>query len=267
MVCREITRPHIAIPDLAGLWTRSLIEWADGSRDNSTKVFWLQGKSHFIDLRQPASLPCFPDAKCRNDLTRLDCLALSRQEGFAGHLQTNADAYEWVRVIDYQPTQNQADAGFLHWQNATLIETGRDLPYTEHWHREKGFTSSIPLNFQLEDAITGCRAAFLMVGCDFMFARDRSASLPAGTTLHDAISHTSSEEEARLLIDCEISFGRITEPGGPLIIHNSTLPWKTGTPFQFDLSGESLVTIPDVAPNGKNLMRRWRRVNTEGNGR
>lgn len=265
MDCREITRAKITIPSLVGLWTRSLIEWDDGQRDESTKVFWLQGKNYFIDLRQPASLPCFPDKQCRDDLTHQDCLALSRQEGFAGHLQTHGDAYEWVRVIDYQPAQSIADAGFLHWRDTTLIERGRDLPYTEYWHREKGFTSSIPLHLQLEYPANGCRAAFLMIGRDFMFARDRSLSVPADMTLHEAVSQASNEEHARQLIDCEISFGKIAEAGGPLIIHNSTLPWKTGTSFQFDLSDETIVTIPDIAPNGKNLTRRWHRVHTEGN--
>ncbi|BCK77587.1 hypothetical protein AA0242T_1090 [Acetobacter aceti NRIC 0242] len=265
MDCREITRAKIAIPSLVGLWRRSLIEWDDGKRDESTKVFWLQGRNHFIDLRQPASLPRFPDRKCRDDLTYQDCLALSCQEGFAGHLQTNGDAYEWVRMVDYQPVQSLPDVGFLHWQNATLIETGKDLPYTEHWHREKGFTSSIPLHLQLEDRANGCRAVFLMVGRDFMFARNRTIPMPAGMTLHETVSQASNEEHARQLVDCEISFGKIAKAGGPLIIHNSTLPWKTGTLFQFDLSGETIVTIPDIAPNGKNLTRRWHRVHTEGN--
>ncbi|MCH4090886.1 hypothetical protein [Acetobacter sp.] len=264
MDCLEITRSKIDIASLVGLWTRSLIEWADGSRDESTKVFWLQGKNHFIDLRQPASLPLFPNKKCRDDLTHQDCLALSRQEGFAGHLRTNGAAYEWVRLIDYQPAQSLADAGFLHWQNNILVETGRDLPYTEHWHREKGFTSSIPLNFQLVDKTNGCRAAFIMVGRDFMFARDRSVSLPADMTLHQAVSQASNEKIARQLIDCEISFGKIAEAGGPLVIHNSTLPWKTGSLFQFDLSGENIVTIADIASNGKNITHRWHRISTEG---
>ncbi|WP_232091685.1 hypothetical protein [Acetobacter aceti] len=168
-------------------------------------------------------------------------------------------------MVDYQPVQSLPDVGFLHWQNATLIETGKDLPYTEHWHREKGFTSSIPLHLQLEDRANGCQAVFLMVGRDFMFARNRTIPMPAGMTLHEAVSQASNEEHARQLVDCEISFGKIAKAGGPLIIHNSTLPWKTGTLFQFDLSGETIVTIPDIAPNGKNLTRRWHRVHTEGN--
>ncbi len=60
------------IADCTGLWRRTLLVEADGSRDTGTNVQWLQGISMFVDLRGPGG------------------------EGFAGLLSRRDDVFEWA---------------------------------------------------------------------------------------------------------------------------------------------------------------------------
>src|SRR5208283_945727 len=115
-----------AVADLHGLWRRSLLRFADGSCDTTTRVRWLQGESAFIDLRQPHDLGEFPAAHCRDALSLPDCARLATQQAFAGTLAFDGTHFEWTRLIDYQPKSPTADAGSLVWHGDMLIEDGRD---------------------------------------------------------------------------------------------------------------------------------------------
>ena len=98
------------VADCTGLWRRTLLIEADGSRDVGTDVLWLQGISMFVDLRGPA-------------------------EGFAGRLGQHDDVFEWARLVDLQPP-DLPDAGRMSWAGDTLVEIGVHADYTEHWKRE-----------------------------------------------------------------------------------------------------------------------------------
>ena len=101
------------IPQVAecpGLWRRTLLIDADGSRDTTTDVQWLQGLSAFVDLRGAGA-------------------------GFAGRLSQRGDIFEWTRTIDLQPA-GPPDAGRMSWDGATLVEVGVHADYIEHWQRE-----------------------------------------------------------------------------------------------------------------------------------
>ena len=99
-----------AIAECAGLWRRTLLVEADGSRDTGTNVRWLQGLSLFVDVRGPG-------------------------EGFAGQLDQRLDVFEWTRLVDLQPP-GLPDAGRMSWDGDTLVEVGVHADYTEHWERE-----------------------------------------------------------------------------------------------------------------------------------
>jgi hypothetical protein len=101
-----------AIAQCAGLWRRTLLIEADGSRDTETNVVWLQGISLFADVRGAG-------------------------EGFAGRLDQRLDVFEWTRLVDLQ-TPGLPDAGRMSWAGDTLVEVGVHADYTEHWHRELG---------------------------------------------------------------------------------------------------------------------------------
>ncbi|MCX2929705.1 hypothetical protein ORI20_05435 [Mycobacterium sp. CVI_P3] len=103
-------RPVIA--DCTGLWRRTLLIEADGTRDTGTNVEWLQGISLFVDVRGPG-------------------------EGFAGRLGQRDDIFEWTRVVDMQPP-GLPDAGRMSWAGTVLVEIGVHADYTEHWQRDPG---------------------------------------------------------------------------------------------------------------------------------
>lgn len=97
----------VEMADCAGLWRRTLLVEAGGTRDESTDVVWLQGISAYVDSR-----------------------------GFAGHLNQRGAVFEWVRLVDLQPPSQFPDAGRMHWEGDTLVERGMHTDYVEHWVRE-----------------------------------------------------------------------------------------------------------------------------------
>lgn len=92
--------------DCVGLWRRTSLVNADGSRDDSRDVVWLQGASAFVDSR-----------------------------GFAGRLRQHGNVFEWRRDVDLDPGPHP-DEGSMRWDGAALIETGVHENYTERWIRE-----------------------------------------------------------------------------------------------------------------------------------
>src|SRR5580765_2420592 len=98
---------------LGGLWRRSLIARADGTRDTDTWVRWLQGPGGYIDLRQPAGRPDFTGVRCLRDLTMTQLDWLAAQDGFAGQLLVHDGVFEWRRDIDFQPPGPTPDRGWL----------------------------------------------------------------------------------------------------------------------------------------------------------
>lgn len=95
--------------DCTGLWRRTLLVEADGSRDTGTDVVWLQGISAYVDSR-----------------------------GFAGVLTQRDDVFEWRRDFDVEPPGEFPDVGSVHWDGDTLVERGVHVDYVEHWVRDDG---------------------------------------------------------------------------------------------------------------------------------
>jgi hypothetical protein len=96
------------VSDCAGLWRRTLLIESDGARDATTSVTWLQGITGYVDSR-----------------------------GFAGTLHQRGDVFEWHRAVDLEPPGPFPDAGSMHWDGRTLIETGVHENYVEHWVRDE----------------------------------------------------------------------------------------------------------------------------------
>ncbi len=207
----------IGLSDLAGVWTRSLL-LAEGRRDETTRVVWLQGASWFADLRQPADLPDFSHIRRLADLTTDDCRALARQQGFAGVLVARGGTFEWQRTIDFQPPGPTRDIGRLAWDGDVLVERGVEADYLEHWHRAGGPASPL-------EAASAPNGRLVRAGGHFMFARRRRTALPPGATLAEA-AEGLGPAALRALVNCEISFGDVTADGW--MIRRSTLPWRVG---------------------------------------
>ena len=120
-----------AIADCSGLWRRSLLIGADGTRDTGGDVRWLQGLTGYVDSR-----------------------------GFAGRLEQQGDVFHWLRDVDLEPPGPFPDEGAMHWDGEVLVETGVHQVYAEHWVREDGPTTPVePSSCGRPTAPTGCGCA------------------------------------------------------------------------------------------------------------
>lgn len=98
--------------ECAGLWRRTLLIEADGSRDIGTDIAWLQAGSAYVDSR-----------------------------GFGGELVQRGTVFSWRRDVELVPSGPAPDEGEMRWEGDTLIETGVHEDYVEHWVREVGPTT------------------------------------------------------------------------------------------------------------------------------
>ncbi|MFA5958742.1 hypothetical protein [Hyphomicrobium sp.] len=243
----------VEIKDTLGLWERSLIAWPDGREDRTTFVAWLQGPKLFADLRQPANPPSFDGVSCLNDLEPHHLGWLAQQEGFAGHLVQTGDAFEWRRAIDFQCPGDAVDAGYLAFSDGMLIERGRDIPYIEHWHHTSpNLDPHFAARMRTEDGLLG----FLVrVGDIFMYVRNRAGALPHGGSLAEFVK-ASSPQDARALLDCEISLGRVRD--GSWLIGRSSLPFRVRSDLAPTFSRDcETITVCDVTAAGAPFTRQW----------
>ncbi len=127
-----------------GLWRRSLLINADGSRDDSADVRWLQGITAFVDLRQ------------------------TDRDGFAGRLRQTADMFTWARFAGLHP-ETSPDEGRMSWSGDTLIEVGVHADYVEHWVLDESVTAEPCWALGLSTA-AGDEALLLRVGGLFGWA-------------------------------------------------------------------------------------------------
>ncbi len=142
-----------------------------------------------------------------------------------------------------------------------LVERGRDFDYVEHWHRATPHPPAAAA-LALRDA-DGVQGILLRAGNDFMFARGRTAPLPGHATLAECVAGASLNE-ARTLVDCEISLGH-AGPGG-FVIHASTLPHRVGAKLAQRLHA-ALLETEDRRPDGSAYGRRWHIITSEGDTR
>lgn len=246
----------VDIKDTFGLWERSIITWPDGRRDTSTYVGWLQGPTIFSDLRQPIDPPSFEGVSCLNDLGPEHFGWLARQEGFAGRFVRIGNAFEWQRIIDFQCTSIYSDVGYLEFQGDILVETGRDVPYVEHWHRaSRDFSPHYALRMIDQ---TGRQGFIVRGGAIFMYVRDRVKPLEFNASLPDLVSNATAAE-ARALLDCEISLGRVQESSW--IIQRSSLPYRVGKDLAVSFSPDrTRVQVSDITDDGQSSTHGWTTV-------
>lgn len=243
----------VDISDTFGLWERSVITWPDGRRDETTHVGWLQGPTLFADLRQPINAPSFKSVSCLNDLTAEHFVWLASQEGFAGRFVRCGEAFEWQRLIDFQCTSVYSDVGYLEFQDDILVETGRDIPYVEHWHR--ALRDVLPHYALRMIDQTGRQGFIVRAGAIFMYVRDRVKPLDFDASLPDLVCNATAAE-ARALLDCEISLGR--GQGDAWTIQRSSLPYRVGKDLSASFSPDRMsVQVSDITDDGQPFMHNW----------
>jgi len=184
----------VRMSDCAGLWRRTRLIDSDGSHDTVTDVRWLQGRTAFVDLRRPA----YPGA----------------WDGFAGWLHQDDDIFVWDRFTGLQP-QEHPDAGRMHWDGDTLVETGVHADYVEHWVLEPAPGPCWALSLSAPDG----QALLLRVGALFGWA-----SCAAGIV--------------------EISLGTVA--GGTWMITDSSDPTRHGVDLSPRVQGSELVETDGI---------------------
>lgn len=253
----------LTMSDMQGLWSRSLLVRPDATRDTTTWVAWLQGPTLFADLRQPTGRPSFAGVRALGDLNGEQIAWIAEQEGFAGRLEQDGEYFVWRRALDFQPPAATADSGRLFLDRNIMIEEGRYSPYIEHWERSAGPLTPCAAA-QIRDRACGCEGYLVRVGAAFMYVRAGvRTSLPEGARLVRCLDHAVSLEAARELIDCEISFGRVS--GAAWTIVRSSLPYREGAQLDLQLTrSEHRCSTADLAADGSSIRRSWDVVEIEG---
>lgn len=245
----------------SGLWQRLVLSQPGAPVDALTRVDWLQGPEFYVDLRQPAGLAGKVRARCLNDLTREEALALATQEGFAGRFVLTGNEAEWQRGIDFRPCP-LGDRGRLEPHGELLIEHGIEADYIEYWQREPqtGPGHGGCARYTADD---GSKVILVRQGHRFGYARDRHVPLGRHDSLAERLS-AATLDEARALSDCEISLGTISAQGWR--IERSSLPWKEDTLLlgpEAHIAGDRLI-VADVNAAGAPMLRGLHLIEAHG---
>ena len=214
-----------------GLWRRVSLE-SPAVTDTASEVYWLQGRSLFVDIRVPRPRPGFAAVTSLAEYRPSRLMWLASQQGFAGCLEVQRDLCRWHRALDFQPRPLQ-DEGRVAFVGDELVEQGVHEHYTERWQRcDTAGSETLALQLLGETRSDGrCapRRGFLVVVGDwFMYTRDRRRPLSPAASLVDLMADADDSRAMAALVDCEISLGRRSGGGQPWEVQLSTLPYREG---------------------------------------
>ena len=197
---------HIDPNQLVGVWSRKSIRWQHGSEDKSTQVWWIQARPHFGDIRIPPNRPSFAGIHSLQECDAPQKAWLNRQQGFAGTLVKESEAWVWQREINYPGPTTKRDIGRLRFTDPDckiMIEDGVEEPYTEIWQRidDAASTAGQALVLKLDEVDD--KGLLVAIGDHFIFATIFSQCV-------------------------EISHGVRKGPMSDWLISHSTDPWREG---------------------------------------
>ncbi len=134
-----MTAPDQTVSDeLFGCWQRQWIEFADGSRDDTSFVVWLQLPSLMADVRlSPAALALAG----RTSLSLSDLMVLAESDSSSGAtvctpVVEGTAVAEWSTAIGFQPVSAFPEPGVLEWNSdgTVMMERAPSGAYVEEWH-------------------------------------------------------------------------------------------------------------------------------------
>lgn len=117
-----------------GGWQRRSLRLGDGPPHENAAVAWLQGTTHFADLRVPS-----PDAVVDEGRPAHPEMAFAGTTAWDGA----ASRLHWTHLIDMGDEEVE-DGGEVHFVDDLLVETGvfvidgAEVPYVEEWERLPG---------------------------------------------------------------------------------------------------------------------------------
>jgi hypothetical protein len=222
-----------AVPTwLWGVWTRDWIQIGK-VRTNKVNVHYLQTPTYFSDVRIPKDRPRFAGAASFTDLSDADLRLLAKQSGFNGSTTMVGAVATWHHDMQYQPPDGTEDTGRLQrMAKGRMQEHGLDGSYTEAWRSvtdgQRHFLVIRTLRFGR------LFRALVVVGDQFVYARNRATELPRAASLDALIESThATREQIVEYLDCELSAGRVRGGSVPWVIEKSTLPWREGRHLDF----------------------------------
>lgn len=234
---------HPPVPDaLLGCWQRAWIEFADGTRDDTSLVVWLQLAADMADVRLPGGNSTLRDRAGFDDCSIDELRSLAASESSSGFTRcspvvTGADGVrrataEWFGGGDgvaFQPITAFPEPGLLTWQSDdVLIERAPSGAYVEEWRLLPG------TRHPLEHHTDGDGHHVYRAGDAAVIVRDRTVPLPRIARLDELIAECGDDRDAvTAIVDCEFSFAR--RHGDRFVIQASTLPWLEGSVADVDL--------------------------------
>lgn len=235
--------PAATVPiELTGCWRRAWIEYADGSRDDSTVVIWLQLASEMADVRVPAVHP-LRSRTGFDDCTLDELRSLVDSESSSGHTictpvivgddgirRATAEWFSDGDGIAFQPISAFPEPGLLEWQtDDVMIERAPSGDYVEEWRLLPGTRS--PSSHHVDAS----GRHLYRSGDALVLVRDRSVPVPRTARLDELVGDCGDDRDAIVaLVDCEFSFARRNNGIGhddgreEFVIEASTIPWRVG---------------------------------------
>lgn len=217
---------------MLGVWTR---EWIRKGKVKSSPldVHYLQTPSYFADVRVPKDRPRFAGAASFADLTDADLLVLAKQNGFVGSTTMADTVATWHHDLQFQPPDGTEDSGRIRLLGrGRMREHGLDGSYTEAWRRvSDGETRYLVVRKVRSGRLN---ESLVVVGDQFVYARNRERDLPVAASLDTLISTTHPTRAAIVeFLNLELSVGRVRGDPVPWKIEQSTLPWREGRHLEF----------------------------------
>lgn len=245
------------VPWLAtGCWVRAWIEFADGTRDDTSVVAWLQLPSLMADVRLPGPTAAGVDPARRSlaDCTPAELRSIADSESSSGYttctaVEVGGDGVrrataEWHTRgygTAFQPVSAFPEPGLLEWNHdgTVMIERAPSGAYVEEWRLVPGSRSG-QAHRRLDT-----RTDLFVAGPVAVLVRDREVPVTGLARLPELIDAALADPAAdpadsrrriEQLVDCEFSFARCPVPGGgQYVIEASTLPWRLGEVIDVDL--------------------------------
>ncbi|MBK9969866.1 MAG: hypothetical protein IPP16_03705 [Acidimicrobiaceae bacterium] len=135
------------VPDeLLGCWQRRWIEFADGNRDDTSFVVWLQLPSLMADVRLSGPALGLAGRRSIAELSNDELLLLADSDSSSGATTctpvvvgangvSHATA-EWAGIVSFQPISAYPEPGLLEWigDGTVLVERAPSGAYVEEWH-------------------------------------------------------------------------------------------------------------------------------------
>ncbi len=216
-----MSTPEQTVPDeLLGCWQRQWIEFADGTRDDTSFVVWLQLPSLMADVRLSAEAL---DLAGRSEFSLDELLMLASSDSSSGAtvctpVVDGAATAEWSSVVGFQPVSAFPEPGLLAWSadGTVMIERAPSGAYVEEWHllpESRG---------PLTHSVLADGSELYRAGAVGVLVRDRPGLVLSVSRLTELTDRVSLEAA----LNCEFSFCQLTD--GLWTISHSTLPDRVG---------------------------------------